>query len=64
MLRCHDICFLVESRLFMGVPLEELMLKVGGKLINTCQHGLKKIIFLLDLRGGALACFEFRAEYL
>ena len=45
MLRCHDIFFLVESRLFMGVPLAELMLKVGGKLINTCQHGLKKLSF-------------------
>ena len=29
----------------MGVPLAELMLKVGGKLINTCQHGLKKLSF-------------------
>lgn len=48
----------------MGVPLAELMLQEGGKLINTCQHVLKKIIFLLDLRRGALACFEFRAEYL
>lgn len=45
MLRYHDICLLVESRLFMGVPLAELMLQEGGKLINTCQHVLKKLSF-------------------